>query len=49
MEKKFDEERSKSKENLDKVQALVDHQTHTVHEQKILRLETVSKEVNKRK
>ena len=32
MEKNFDEERSKSKNNLDEVKDLVLHQTHKVHE-----------------
>ena len=49
MEKNFDEERAKSEENIDEVKALVDHQTHEVHEQNILRREAVAKEVDKRK
>ena len=36
METNFDEERAKYKNNLDEVKALVEHQTHKVHEQKIL-------------
>ena len=49
MDKKFDEERAKSKNNLDEVKALVDNQTHKVHEQKFLRQETVAKEVENKK
>ena len=43
MEKKFDVERAKSKKNLYEVKALVEHQTHKVHEQNILLRETVAK------
>ena len=49
METNFDEERAKPKNNLDEVKALVDHHTHKVHEQNILRREEVAKEVEKRK
>ena len=36
MKKNISEERAKSKENLDDVKALVDHQRHKVHKQKII-------------
>ena len=35
--------------NLDEVKALVDHQTHKVHEKNILLREAVKKEAEKRK
>ena len=44
IETNFDEEIYKSKNNLDKVKAIVDHQTHKVHEESILRREVVDKE-----
>ena len=49
MEKSFDEERSTSKNNLYEVKDIVDHQTHKVHEESILRREVVAKEAQKRK
>ena len=49
IEKNFDEERAKSKDDLDEVKPLVDHQTHKVHEQKILCQDALAKEVEKRK
>ena len=49
MEKNFDEDRAKSKENLDEAKALVDHQTHKVHKKNILCQEAIAKEVQKRK
>ena len=48
MEKNFDEERAKYKNNLDELKALVEHQTHKVHKKNILCRETVAKEVEKR-
>lgn len=49
MEKNFDWERSKSKDNEYEVKALVDHQTHKFHEQNILCQEAAEKEAEKRK
>ena len=45
MQTNFDEERVKYKNNLDQVKALVEHQTHKVHEQNIIHREAVAKEV----
>ena len=45
----FDEEWAKPKNNLEEVKALLNHQTHKVHEQKILRRDTVAEEVDKKK
>ena len=49
MKKNISEERAKSKENLDEVKALVDHQTHKFHEQNIFFFKAVAKEVDKKK
>ena len=43
METNFDEERAKYKKNIDEVKAIVDHQTHKVHDQNILFQEAVAK------
>ena len=47
IETNFDENISKSKKN--EVKALVEHQTHKIHEKNILRREEVAKDVEKRK
>ena len=49
METNFDEERDRSKNNLDEVKGFVEHQTHKVHEKNIIHQETVANEVEKRK
>ena len=49
METNFDQERAKSKNNLDEVKALVYHQTHKFHEKNILCREAVATQVEKRK
>ena len=49
METNFDEERAKSKNNLDEVKALVEHQMHTVHKQNIIHREALAKETEKSK
>ena len=49
IETNFDEEIYKSKNNLDEVKAIVDHQTHKVHKQNILCQEAVAKEIENRK
>ena len=49
MESNFDEERSKYHNNLNKMKASVQLETHKVHQQKILRRQLVAKEVEKRK
>ena len=49
MESNFDEERAKYHNNINKVMASVQIETHKVHQKKILRRELVAKEVEKRK
>ena len=45
----FDEDRSKSKNNIDEVKDLFENQKHTVHKQNIICRESVAKETEKRK
>ena len=49
MESNFDKERAKYHNNLNKLKASVQLETHKVHQQKILHQELVAKEVEKRK
>ena len=49
MESNFDEERAKYHNNLNKVKASIQLDTHKVHQKKILHRELVAKEVEKRK